>query len=257
MKNTSAILLFAFVFILFACKKEDEKSIISYETGREIAQSLSMMQLCIHEADRIIANEYDVCPLAVAIFPMPASNGTRYEATYGEGCTLPNGMEMNGTFKVSEFNNDAFTGLRRRLISINFFRADTLSISGILTMMEQSDSTWNVYYWSNLLYDRSIKIRLEGYPKAQMTEGLGTATTTDNQWTITVDSLLITRLSELETYAFTEPGKPLQSSGLCAWGTSGTLNINNGDAILQFGDGTCDNIFWLEWSSGASVQYFF
>ncbi|MCC6413763.1 MAG: hypothetical protein IT270_19095 [Saprospiraceae bacterium] len=254
MKNLSTILFFACILLLISCKKEEEKSIITYEIGREIAQSVSMMQMCIHESDRIVAEEYDDCPIAVEVFPMPASNGNRYVANYGEGCTLPNGMEMHGTFTVAEFHNDPYTGLRRRLITTDYFVADTLRLNGILTMMEQSPGHWNVYFWSDLMYGSSGKIRLYGYPKAQLTSGLETVTTTDDQWSISVDSLFVDDYFDVQTYAFTEPGNALQSSSLCAWTNAGILNINNGDALLQFGNGACDDHFWLDWSSGASVQ---
>lgn len=255
MKNLFAILLFAFTFILFACKKEEEeKSIITYEIGREIAQSLSMVQLCIHETDRILANEYDVCPWSVSVSPVQGNYGKRYQATYGDGCTLPNGMVMHGDFGFTEFIEDPVLDLRRRYITPEYFVADTLSIDGVINMIEQSDSTWNVYFLAELQYEGQRKTKLEGYSKAQMTEGFGTIATTDDRWTISVDSMLITRSPKLETYAFTEPGSPLQSSSLCAWTTSGILNINNGDAMLQFGNGACDDHFWLDWSSGASVQ---
>lgn len=256
MKNLLLTSFVATFLFSLSCKQEKDPPRISYEIGQEIGQLLNHTFVLLTESGRMVAGEFSDCPFDTIIGGGNPPDLTVYNCFYSTGCTLPNGLFAEGDFAVYVFNKDSVTGYDTRQLAGNQFFINDLNMWGLYYVGQRSDNRWATNMTNLFLRDdNGNNLKLNGIPNFFIVQGNDTPTTTDNVWTLDLSDTVDVWVPSLQTNLslHTDPLNPLEFSSGCAYIRSGILYINNDEALLVFGEGACDNKFWLEWSSGAAV----
>lgn len=176
---------------------------------------------------------------------------------FGEGCELPNGHILSGKIIVIKTHDEeGGTGTITHTFDGFFF--NDVSVQGENTIVRvqenengnpQSAKTINVLHtWPGGEFNSRVGTKVR-----EWIEGQRTTTWGDNVFLITGDW---TSTFKDGTVFSSEITQALRREMSCRFTVSGTIEIDRGDTVglLNFGDGTCDNLAIFTDSEGEETE---
>lgn len=255
-KQICSVLLLAAGIILTtvtACKKDNDNTTAdpAVESATQALRSQQLMTSSFgialrgaEEADGLVSNDVDdrcgsitIVPADPAVFPKVIT------LDFGSGCTDNDGKVKSG--KVTLSITKIWEPGTEVSIEYDNYKEDGASLSGKFTLQNQSTQNAGIF---NVLAENIQAADANGYTLAY--DAVQTFTQTAGHptwWDLTDDVYGITGtinsvLTNGETVDWTIQ-TPLVKANNCYWisAGTGTLNINGLDAIVDYGDGSCDN----------------
>jgi hypothetical protein len=254
-KQICSVLLLATAIILTtvtACKKDDNTTTDpAVESSKQALRSQQLMASSFgtalrgaEEADGFTDSGVDDRCGSITIVPAdPAVFPKTITVDFGSGCTDNDGKFKSG--KVTLTIEKLWEPGTDVSIEYDNYKEDGASLSGKFTLQNQSTQSAGIY---TVLAENIQAADANGYTIAY--DAAQTFTQTAGHiswWDWTDDVYAITGtinsvLTNGETVDWTIQ-TPLVKANNCFWVSAGTgtLNINGLDALVDYGDGTCDN----------------
>ncbi len=253
MKKLSFILLTLFGLIVFQnCKKDtntnDASSNVTDDEAKEVVVSDAATDDILDMVDiygfNSSANRLSHLPSCVT--QTIVRNGSSVVITWefdANGCTMPNGNTYSGTVTITrdwDVTSHSISGS----ITFDQFYVNDLMIEGSSDFIREINTTGNPQITHNfdftLTFPNGDTASRSGTRTREWAEGFGTPDHTDDVFLITGNSHIVRRNGVvLDAVIIT----PLRREATCHYFVSGTIEITkNGQmAVLDFGNGTCDN----------------
>ena len=236
-----------------ACKKDNdnagadpavESATQALRSQQLITSSFSVALRGAQEADGLVSQNVDdrcgsilILPADPAVFPKVIT------LDYGAGCTDSDGKFRSG--KVTLTIEKIWEPGSEVSLQYDNYKEDNTQLSGKFTFQNQSTQTAGVY---SIVAEDIQAADGNGYTIAYdavqtFTQTVGFATWwdwNDDVWNITGTFNSVLTNGEAVDWTIQTP---LVKANNCLWISAGTgvLNINGLDAVVDYGDGTCDN----------------
>ncbi len=175
-------------------------------------------------------------------------NGVKFVTlNFGQACQLPNGDIVSGILYLTY--NPSQAGTVTITYDLENFAYNNKFIAGGGSLFrERNNASGNPQHTVNhdleVTLPNGVVVTLDGTRVSEWIEGVGSGTWEDNVFLVT-GNRDIDVSTGFSHYAIVI--EPLRREATCPHFVSGTVEItrNNGTGILDFGDGTCDNIATL------------
>ncbi|MBX2828471.1 MAG: hypothetical protein KTR22_09915 [Flavobacteriaceae bacterium] len=256
-----ALLLMGACLVFTSCSKDEsdatEESVSAEITAENTRQSseaevatdglFNLMDIAYaeqeEEAGRNASYFTDCVTITVSI-----QGGVKFVTLdFGLGCELRNGSIASGIVYLT-YNPSQVGTLTIDYDLENFAYNNKFIAGGGSLFRERNNANGNPQHTVNheleVTFPNGLVVDFDGTRVSEWIEGVGTGTWTDNVFSVTG-----TRDIEFNTgfssYAIVID--PLRREATCEHFVSGSVEItrNNGTGVLDFGDGTCDNIATL------------
>jgi len=254
------------LFILISCNKENPVAIL--DTPDELAIATDEMQDEVLMDDifdeilnDILEDEFfksTGCPLKTVETP----DSTRFPRVvtkdYGDGCEAENGVFHSGILIITYDSNPKIPGSARNVEYINFGRNDII-INGSEVIKYRGITDEGYVHYSingsiNLLKPDSVEVKRVKHKERFKIAGIDTPERGDDEWLIE-GRVKVTKSTGIQYLM--KIVSPLHKVNSCDYLVSGSkfitvdqnaeepdTEIRNeiGTILIDFGDGTCDNI---------------
>lgn len=172
-------------------------------------------------------------------------NGVKFVTLdFGAGCELPNGNIVSGKVHLTYVLPQA--GTATVTYSLEDFARNNKFIEGEGSLFrERNNANGNPQHTVNheleITHPNGLVVEADGTRVAEWVEGVGSGSWSDNVFSITGNRDL-SFSNGFNHYAIVTDA--LRKEVSCAYFVSGQVEItrNNGSGILDYGDGTCDNL---------------
>ena len=255
----SLIMLLVGVLTMISCSKDQEESLSNDDENLvEVKQSAALDVVGeridaiveeVYAADEIAtrtggARNSDYIPTCVTITTVLQENMIERTLDFGDGCTMPNGHVLSGII-VMRYEKDMTAMTKTISVTFNTFYVDGILIEGGRSIFRERSnasgnpqSTYTVDIsatWS----DGSQASRV-GEKVREWIEGYGSGHWGDNVFLITGNRTTTFRNGAVRSGTIVVP---LRREMACRFIVSGVINLqrNNHTAVLDFGEGNCDN----------------
>ncbi len=196
-------------------------------------------------------------PSCVTVTAVLVHNMKTVTIDFGDGCELRNGNLVSGKI-IFEYKNDREAATRMITYTFEDFYFNRKNIAGGGSILRehsnanenhQSTKTFDITVtWSDesVASKKGVKIR-------EWIEGFGTPAWGDNVFLISGNG---TFTKKNGTVLSTEIIEPLRRELACKFLVSGVVNLakNNTTAILNYGDGSCDDLAILSINGGEEKE---
>lgn len=254
--------LVALSFFFASCNKDSAQEIIEEgtTTSEDLATLQNLTQDTEDEVDAIVdalntntLNTEGPCPI-VTVSPDDGSFPRTLTIDYGtEGCEGPYGRIRKGQIIVEQSDFMRIGGAVRT-INLQNFSVDNVGIEGSKSWTNNGyDNDGNI----SLAREVSISISYPDGTQANWNaahtlsqiEGADTEAWMDNVYQVTGNSSGVNRNGVAFSVSIIEP---LTKNKFCRWIQSGVKEYTFGEftRILDYGDGTCDNIATVTYNNG-------
>ena len=192
-------------------------------------------------------------PDCVTITIVLTQNLKKVTIDFGEGCTLRNGNFVSGKILL-EYEKNTNTATRMITYSFENFYFNRKNIVGGGSILRersnsngnhQSTKTFNIKVtWPDGLFASKVGVKIREWIEGQNTPAWG-----DNVFLITGHGVFTKKNG---TVLSAEVIEPLRRELACRFLVSGVVNLtkNSNTAILNYGDGTCDDLATISINGG-------
>ena len=258
----SGLLLVAMAFFLVtSCSKEDNTDPVVDDTGVELTAEDSKQAAQAEEtSDRV----FDIVESAYveieeetrsnSFFPdcvtitISTENGVTFVTLdFGLGCELNNGNIVSGKIHITY--GPPQNGTVTITYTLENFVFNNKEVAGGATVFRQRENpAGNPESIVNkdllITFPAGLIVSVDAVKSFEWIEGVGSGTWMDNVYLVTGNRTIETN-SGFSHYGLIV--EPLRREATCPWFVSGTIEItrNGHMGVLDFGDGTCDNLATL------------
>ena len=262
MKKISLLFLALFSLVLLQnCKKDtntDSQSDISDNEAQEIVASDAASDDILDMLDvygfNTTANR-SVEQLPSCVTQTIVINGSSVTITWqfdANGCTMPNGNTYKGTVTITR-DRDLTAHVVTGTLSFDQFYVNDIKIEGQSDFTREINANNNPQITHN--YDFTVTFpngdtaSRSGVRTRVWVAGFGTPAHNDDVFLVTGNAHIVRRNGVILDAVIAQP---LRHEVPCRHFVSGSIEItkNNHTAILDFGNGTCDNIATLTFPNG-------
>ncbi|MDC8003243.1 hypothetical protein POV27_04230 [Aureisphaera galaxeae] len=255
------LLLMGAGLLFTSCSQDDnetsEESVSAEITAERTQQSteaeiatdelFNVMDIAYAEQEEEAGRNASYFPSCVTI-TVSMQNGVKFVTLdFGLGCQLNNGAIVSGIIYLTYNPSQAGTVTIEYDLE-NFAHNNKFIAGGGSLFRERNNANGNPQHTVNhdleVTFPNGLVIDIDGTRVSEWIEGVGSGTWEDNAFLVTGnrDIQFSTGFSH---YAIVID--PLRREATCPHFVSGTVEItrNNGTGLLDFGDGTCDNLATL------------
>ncbi len=259
--KTGMMVLAATFFLFTSCSKDESTDEPTNDTSVELTAEDSKQAAEAEEtADRV----YDIVESAY----VELEEGTRTESffsdcvtitissengvffvtlDFGLGCELPNGNILSG--KINITYGPPQNGTVTITYTLEDFTFNNKEVAGGATVYRQRENpAGNPESIVNkdllITFPNGLVVSVDAVKSFEWIEGVGSGTWMDNVYLVTGNRTIETN-NGFSHYGIVV--EPLRREATCQWFVSGTIEItrNGNMGVLDFGDGTCDNLATL------------
>ena len=255
----SLIMLLVGVLTMISCSKDQEGNLSNDEENLVEVKQSAALDVVGERIDALVEEVYtaeesatrtgmtrssDYIPNCVTITTVIEQNMVERTLDFGDGCTMPNGHVLSGVI-VMRYEKDMEAMTKMISVTFNTFYVDGILIEGSRSIFRERSntngnpqSTYTVDIsatWS----DGSQASRV-GEKVREWIEGYDSGSWGDNVFLITGNRTTTFRNGSVRSG---EIVVPLRREMACRFIVSGVINLqrNNHTAVLDFGEGNCDN----------------
>jgi len=249
----------AMVLFLSSCSEDDDAEVTEETTTAELTAEQSkqsaeadksadavfnLMEMAYAEVEEDDGRSASLFSDCVTITISTEGGVTFVTLDFGFGCQLNNGAIVSGIINLTY--GPVVAGTRNITYVFDNFTYNSKAIAGGGTIYrERNNANGNPQSTVNkaleITFPNGVVADLTGTRVAEWIEGAGSGTWVDNVFLITGDRQIVFSSGFTHDALVTEA---LRREATCPHFVSGVLELtrNNGSGILDFGDGTCDNI---------------
>lgn len=260
---------------IFSCNKDDSTSSNSLDASQ--ARTSVEIDKLTDDVSYVIENQIDIQlsdsgkmteipesllpPCATVTTVITGNTWTRTIDFGTEGCTMPNGNVYKGVITISKILTSNPLSKTFTITFENFYSNARL-IEGTKTIVRTLTTVAPIHPTSTMTMNITVTFpNGESYERtgnrvSEMIEGFGTAIWSDNIFSVT-GNWSTTRLNWSQTTTITTP---LVFKMNCQYGlVQGEIQIvrNNNSAVINYGDGTCDNQATISINGSAPATFTF
>lgn len=248
--------VFVLSLMLTSCSKDepaatDTTTDLNLEHSTEVAQTdqtldatFNIMDIAYAEIEEDAGRSVSLFPSCVTIIISNQGGVTFVTLDFGLGCTLNNGAVVSGLIHFTYGPVQAGTVTITYSLE-NFVHNDRAVEGGGSLFRERNNAGGNPQHTVNhdlvITFPSGMVAEVDGTREAVWIEGVGSGVWSDNVFSVTGN-----RSIELSTgfshYAIVT--EALRKEASCPFVVSGMLDIihNGTEGVLNYGDGTCDNL---------------
>lgn len=252
------LLLMGVGLIFTSCSKDESETTEETVTAEITAEStqqateaevatdglFNLMDIAYAEQEEEAGRLVSFFPSCVTI-TVSMQNGVKFVTLdFGQGCQLQNGAVVSG--KIYLTYNPSQSGTITITYDLENFAHNNKFIAGGGSLFrERNNANGNPQHTVNheleVTFPNGLVVDIDGTRVSEWIEGVGSGTWSDNVFLVT-GNRDIDFSTGFSHYAIVID--PLRKEVSCPHFVSGTVEItrNNGMGILDFGDGTCDNL---------------
>ena len=257
-KNTG-ILVLVFGLLTVSCSKDESTDVVENSATedlivtdtRETAEAdavsdgvFNLIEIAYAEQEENAGRNQSLFPNCVTI-TISMENGVKFVTLdFGFGCQLGNGAVVSGIINL--VYGPVQNGTRTINYSFDNFVYNEKQVAGGGTIFRERNNAGGnpqstVHKNLQITFPVGLVVGIDGTRVAEWIEGVGSGTWTDNVFLITGNRTVVTNTGN-ELYGIVV--EPLRREATCQFFVSGTIDItrNGNNGVLDFGDGTCDNI---------------
>jgi len=248
----------AMVLFLGSCSEDDDAEVTNETTAQLTAEQskqsaeadksadavFNLMEMAYAEVEENDGRSASLFSDCVTITVSSEGGVTFVTLDFGFGCQLNNGAIVSGIINLTY--GPVVAGTRNITYVFDNFTYNSKAIAGGGTIYrERNNANGNPQSTVNkaleITFPNGVVADLTGTRVAEWIEGAGSGTWVDNVFLITGDRQIVFSSGFTHDALVTEA---LRREATCPHFVSGVLELtrNNGSGILDFGDGTCDNI---------------
>ena len=248
----------AMVLFLSSCSEDDDAEVTNETTAQLTAEQskqsaeadksadavFNLMEMAYAEVEENDGRSASLFSDCVTITVSSEGGVTFVTLDFGFGCQLNNGAIVSGIINLTY--GPVVAGTRNITYVFDNFTYNSKAIAGGGTIYrERNNANGNPQSTVNkaleITFPNGVVADLTGTRVAEWIEGAGSGTWVDNVFLITGDRQIVFSSGFTHDALVTEA---LRREATCPHFVSGVLELtrNNGSGILDFGDGTCDNI---------------
>jgi len=251
------LLLFSLVFI--SCSKDEASEVETSETSdlvfveesKQVSQSDVTTDGVIHMLESAYTEIEEESGRSVSLFPdcvtitLSSENGVTFVSLdFGFGCELQNGAVVSGIVNITY--GPIQNGTRTITYTLQNFTWNDIGVAGGATIFrERNNANGNpqstVHVDLIISFQGGLVLQKDGTRVREWIEGVGSGTWEDNVWLVTGNREVVSNTGFSHYGIITEA---LRREATCPHFVSGIVEItrNGNQGILNFGDGTCDNL---------------
>lgn len=248
--------VFLVSFMLASCSKDDpaptdSTTDLNLEYATEVTQTdqsldvtFNIMDIAYSEIEEDAGRSVSLFPSCVTIIISNQGGVTFVTLDFGLGCTLNNGEVVSGLIHFTYGPVQAGTVTITYSLE-NFVHNGRAVEGGGSLFRERNNAGGNPQHTVNhdlvITFPTGIVAEVDGTREAEWIEGVGSGVWSDNVFSVT-GNRSIELSNGFSRYAIVT--EALRKEASCPYVVSGMLDINrNGtEGVLNYGDGTCDNL---------------
>ncbi|MBT8263551.1 MAG: hypothetical protein KJO05_12060 [Bacteroidia bacterium] len=252
-----SVLMFSLVFT--SCSKDEatevetsnNSDLVFVEESQEVSKADAASDGVIHMLETAYTEIEEDSGRTVSLFPdcvtitLSSENGVTFVTLdFGFGCELQNGAVVSGIVNITY--GPVQNGTRTITYTFQNFTWNGNEVAGGATIFrERNNANGNpqstVHADLQISFQGGLVLQKDGTRVREWIEGVGSGTWTDNVWLVTGNREVNSNTGFSHYGIITEA---LRREATCPHFVSGIVEItrNGNQGILNFGDGTCDNI---------------
>ncbi len=249
--------IFLLSFMTISCSKDSEEITdnstidLTAEQSAKTAETEKVTDGLFNIIDIAFSEEEEEAGRTTSFFPscvvitVSMQNGVKFVTLdFGLGCELPNGNIVSGKIHLTYLLPQA--GTTTITYTLENFARNNKFIEGEGSLFrERNNANGNPQHTVNhellVTFPNGLVVDVDGTRVAEWIEGVGSGSWSDNVFSVTGNRELNFNTG-FSHYAIVI--EALRKEVSCPHFVSGQVEItrNNGNGILDYGDGTCDNL---------------